>query len=598
MTGFAGWVAPAGSTIDPRLLAAMADAVAPLGPDRHDRWSNDQAGLVHALLRTTFEDKGDRQPRSFDGEVWLAGDVRIDGREGLLSRLRLAGRTVTGDAPDSDFVLHAYHAWGEACIERLIGDFSFAIWDGRARTLFCARDQLGVIPFYYAPLDGGLIFGNAMQALLVHRALDRTLNRSAVGDYLLFGYSLDPEAGFYRSVRRLPAAHCLTWRAGKLNLRRYWTPPEPSPTDPREDPRAVVDRFAQVFAEAVSDRLRAPRVACMLSGGLDSGLVTGFASRNAAATRIDAYSLGSDWIIADDEREWAMRSARPLGVRFHAISSEDTNIPPVGGSYWREAPEPRFEMRGFSYQGIVRAAVDDGARVLLSGMGGDALVNRGLSDWAARLRRGDLVGMIPEVIRYWRRHRRRPPLRSAWRWGRRAASPHAAPLDADFAAEQNLEQRWIDFVQTSAVAAPFRSITETTFWSEMFCAAHPESLGLPIKLRHPFFDVRLFAEVMKLPATPWQFDKAILRSIGEGILPPDVLERPKTPFGRSTAYAAARHGLAPWMSELAHCSELDGFVDRTRLARSVATIETMPQHLFHQAITLPGSLAAWLRQAK
>jgi asparagine synthase (glutamine-hydrolysing) len=538
---------------------------------------------------------------SFDGEVRLVADARVDGRGELLGRLRAAGRHPSDDAPDSELILHAYHAWGEACIERLIGDFAFAIWDGHGQTLFCARDQFGTVPFYYATVGETLIFGDTIEALLVHPNLDRTLNRATIGDYLLFGHSNNPEAGFYQHIHRLPPAHGLTFRDGECRVRRYWTPPEPCPRTPRESNEVTIERFGQMMGEAVKDRLRSGKIACTLSGGMDSTLVTGLALRHApTGVRIDAYSSGCDWLLPDNERYWAHLCAHHLGVPFHSASVEDTLLKPADGHYWRSAPEPRFWMRRLTNEGLLKQVVADGARVLLMGMGGDALVGAGSAQWSEMIARGQFISLLPQMWCYCRYYRQRPPLRSAWRLRALALNPPplASPLDPGFAAEQKLEEKWRDVCVSTSIGDPRRSMTENPFWSEMFCGFDPESLRLTMKVRQPFFDVRLLEEAMRLPPTPWQFGKAILRRVGEGMLPKEILTRPKTLFGGDVYWEAARRGYEPWLRELGNATELDGFVDRKRLARNAGDVENLGQKFYLRAIMFPASLAAWLRMAK
>jgi asparagine synthase (glutamine-hydrolysing) len=601
MSGFAGLIGPVGASIDPPLVESLAASVAYCGPDRQNRWQEGAVALVHALLRTTFEESGDRQPVSFDGEVRLVADARVDGRDELVNRLRAAGREVLSGSPDSELILHAYHAWGEACVERLIGDFAFAIWDGRERKLFCARDQFGTVPFYYATVDESLIFGDTVEALLVHPRLDRTLNRATVGDYLLFGYSNNPEAGFYQHIHRLPAAHCLIHREGELRVRRYWTPPEPCPRAPHESDQDTVERFGQVLREAVKDRLRSGKIASTLSGGMDSTLVTGLALRHAPVdVRIDAYTSGCDWLLPDNERYWAHLCAHHLGVPFHSVSVEGNLLNPADGNYWRYPPEPRFWLRRLPNEALFKRVVADGARVLLMGMGGDALVAGGHTQWSEMMARGQFVSLLPQIWRYCRYYRQRPPIRGAWRRRSRALNPRPliSPLDPGFAAEQNLEERWRELCLSSFTDDPRRGMTNNPFWSEMFCGFDPESLRLPLKVRQPFFDVRLLEEAMRLPLAPWQFGKAILRRVGKGMLPEEILTRPKTPYSGSVYWEAARRGYEPWLKELGNTTELDGFVDRQRLAQYAGDVEKLGRNAYFQGIMFPAGLAAWLRMAK
>ncbi|MEI9852228.1 MAG: asparagine synthase-related protein [Sphingomonas sp.] len=405
MTGFAGCIGP----YDPAIARAMAQAIARLGPDRREQWQGEGAFLAHALLATTFEEERDAQPLSFDGRYHLVADARIDGREELVAALRAAGRPADPDAPDSALILHAWHAWGEACPERLIGDFAFAIWDSRERSLFAARDQFGSVPFYYGRAGDAFLFANAVPALLAHPALDRALNPVAIGDYLMLGYSLDRDAGFHRHIARLPPAHCMTMRDGAVRLRRYWRLPDPDFAEAgKMPPEEVVERFGAILTAAVRDRLRAPRVATTLSGGMDSTMIAGTALREAAGrTRIEAWSYGTDWILPDTERHWAWRCAHHLGLPFHSVGVERAFTDPPGGIF-RVPPEPRLEIRTSSFQLVGDELAEQGSGCCCSAWAatwwwlGESAIGRGWSATAASAaccaRRG-AIGSIIAVVR-------------------------------------------------------------------------------------------------------------------------------------------------------------------------------------------------------
>jgi len=304
--------------------------------------------------------------------------------------------------------------------------------------------------------------------------------------------------------------------------------------------------------------------------------------------------------MPDNERYWAYLCARHLGVPFHSVSVEANLLNPSGGNYWRYAPEPRFWMRRLTNETLLKRVVADGARVMLMGHGGDALVAGGPAQWSEMMARGQYTSLLPQIWRYGRYFRRRPPIRRAF--GARAAAlnvrPLAAPLNADFAAEQKLEERWRHNCISLAIADPRHDMTENQFWPELLCGFDPESLRLPLKVRNPFFDVRLLAEAMSLPPTPWQFGKTILRRVGDGMLPKEILTRPKTAFGGNLYWETARRGHEPWLGELGTATELDGFVDRKRLAQNADDIEKLGQNLYMQGIMFPAGLAAWLRMVK
>src|SRR5207249_4266626 len=102
------------------------------------------------LLGTTFESAEEEQPCSLDGAMWITADARLDARADLVARLADHGHGGLEARPDVELILRAYRVWGEACVDHLMGDFAFAVWDAPRRTLFCARDQIGIKPFFYA----------------------------------------------------------------------------------------------------------------------------------------------------------------------------------------------------------------------------------------------------------------------------------------------------------------------------------------------------------------------------------------------------------------------------------------------------------------
>src|SRR5262249_13093584 len=123
---------------------------------------------------------------------------------------------------DTEVIVHLYEELGERCVERLRGMFAFAIWDTRSRSLFLARDRLGIKPLYYAPTGKGFVFGSELKALLAAPGLERSVAVEAIWSYLHFGYIPDPLA-LLRGVAKLPAGHTLMVRDGRAEEPKcYW----------------------------------------------------------------------------------------------------------------------------------------------------------------------------------------------------------------------------------------------------------------------------------------------------------------------------------------------------------------------------------------
>ncbi len=257
-------------------LRSMTDFLVYRGPDGRDICLGSQVGLGHTLLNASQEPGSQKQPINMES-LWITADVRLDSKAELIRNLQILGRRIEGHTCDAELILHAYLAWGLECVEHLLGDFSFAVWDSLAKTLFCARDHFGIKPFYYAEPGGAFIFSNTLNCLRQHVEVSSQLNEKAIGDFLLFGWNYNENSTSFRDIQRLPPAHWLLVSREGLRAKRYWYPP----TQDRirytrsED---YVDNFMELLKAAVVDRLPTDRVGILLGGGLDSGAVAAVAS--------------------------------------------------------------------------------------------------------------------------------------------------------------------------------------------------------------------------------------------------------------------------------------------------------------------------------
>src|SRR5215204_4078556 len=273
MSGIAGVFYLDGRALDSRMLGRMLDSIAHRGPDGAGAWSERGVGLGHLAFHTTPESISEKLPFvEGGGDFVLIADARIDNRDELLAAVgldRLSGRSVG----DGELILAAYKMWGERCPERLLGDFAFAIFDKRKQTLFCARDHMGLKPFYYYLSGRVFVFASEIKALLCVPEVPRRLNEVMVADHLV-GNSQDKISTFYRDILRLPPAHSITTGVEETKIREYWA------LDPSLELRLssngeYAEAFRDVFERAVGCRLRAAfPVGSDLSGGLDSSSVT------------------------------------------------------------------------------------------------------------------------------------------------------------------------------------------------------------------------------------------------------------------------------------------------------------------------------------
>ena len=136
----------------------MTEVMTFRGPDAQTIWSQGFVGFGHTLLQTTWESAAESQPFTLDRQVWIVADARIDDRQTLTEKLGLTHRANSEQIlTDIELILRAYLRWGDDCVQHLLGDFAFGIWDDRTGRLFCARDQMGVKLFYYSQVSNYLV---------------------------------------------------------------------------------------------------------------------------------------------------------------------------------------------------------------------------------------------------------------------------------------------------------------------------------------------------------------------------------------------------------------------------------------------------------
>jgi len=609
MSGFVGVISVDDAPIDRRLLQQMTESLVYRGPDAQDLWIDGSVGFGHAMLRTTLESRCERQPQSLDGSVWITGDVYVDGRADLIKKLESEGRCRLQTAPDAELVLHAYHTWGEDCAKHLLGDFAYAIWDGRTRRLFCARDYFGVKPFYYAQTKRCFVFGNTLNCVRLHPAVSDALNDRAIGDFLLFGYNREPTTTTFADIQRLPPAHALTWSAGSLRLRRYWTLPADGQIVYRR-PTEYVDHFRELWRTAVQDRLRTDRAGVLMSGGLDSTSVAVTAHRLLTARPepfdVRTYTLVYDRLIPHRERHYAGLVAEALGIPIHYLAADDYNLFDRCGEPACQTPEPSDNPLPAMTADVFRLMAQR-CRVALSGDGGDpALAASPASHFVNLLRAGRPATVLADVIRCLA-HGQRPPLgiRAALKRGRGNGSWRSVYppwVSQDFAARLDLRARWEELIRERASLDPQRPEAyhelHSPFWPYLFEMYDPGVTLCQLAFRHPFFDVRLLTYLLAVPPMPWFLKKKLLRDAMREWTPEPVRRRVKTPMVADPVCALLRQPQAQWINHFDETPELGEYVDLEKIPK----VAGLPQQVDRYGsdwhlVTRPLCLNRWLAHA-
>ena len=325
MCGIAGFI-NARVEADGAVLQGMLARIAHRGPDGQGVFVQGRAALGHRRLAIIDLDGGPQPMFNEDGRLAVVFNGEIYNYQALTEELTAAGHTFATKS-DTEVLLHGWEEWGRDLLPRLRGMFAFALWDRESETLFCARDYFGIKPlYYYEAEDGTLLFASEIKAFLDHPAFEKQLNESQLELYLSFQYS-PGEDTFFRGVKKLLPAHCLTLDGSGLRVERWWQAdftPELSPTD-----------WPQTIDETMQDSVAAHKtadveVAGFLSGGVDSAYITSL----ARPTR--CYTIGYAEEGYDEAAE-AAHLARVLGIqnRVRRITPEE---------FWDAIPAVQYHM--------------------------------------------------------------------------------------------------------------------------------------------------------------------------------------------------------------------------------------------------------------
>jgi asparagine synthase (glutamine-hydrolysing) len=589
MSGIVAIAQAEGAPLDLALLEALTAAQVFRGPDGQGTWSDGSVGLGHTLHRVSEEPANQHQPCTLDGQVWITADARIDAQGELIGKLRGRGCSVRAGANDAELILHAYQTWGEDCLQHLLGDFTFAIWDGRRRRLFCAVDQLGLKPLYYARPGGGLVVSNTLDCVRRHPEVSDKLDDVAVGDFLLFEYYLDPDLTIFADVRRLPPAHFLVWEDGNLRRGRYWSVPEP--VVQYRDWRKCREQFQELLGRAVKDRLRCRRVGIFLSGGVDSPAVALSAQRVLAGQpntpELTAFTVVFDHLIPDQERYYSGLVAEALKLPQRITSGDEFELYGWVDHLDQLPPEPLNDAR-WGWLVTYHREVGSVCPVVLTGHDADGLLRATVwRHWLELGKAGRFGRLAADLIWYVTSQRSLPPVgfrNCLKRWFGKSARP-AFPtwLNPDFSKRINLPERWAcGLKQPTPVTSRgiARNILNSAYWASAFLSADAGWTGVPLELRHPLLDLRLVGFLHSLPAVPWCIDKELIRGSLRELLPAEVCRRPKTALCADPASVLLRQRGSDRIG-LAFTAEMRSYINVSALSRSRSTS--------------PGEMSSWLR---
>jgi asparagine synthase (glutamine-hydrolysing) len=345
---------------------SMRDTLVHRGPDDAGVYVDGTVGLGHRRLSIVDLTEAGHQPMSNeDGTVWLIFNGEIYNYVELAAELKNRGHAFKS-ATDTEVILHLYEEVGERCVERLNGMFAFLIWDERTRTLFGARDRIGIKPLYYYLDDRRFICASEIKAILEHPDVPRRPDLQGLADYLFVGSMLGGKTPLV-GIQELLPAHQLRFHNDHLHIRRYW--------DVQYDYRlgrpweAAVEEVAVLLQDAVRVQCRSDApLGCHLSGGIDSSTVTCLAAQ--FRDPLPSFSVRFADHHFYNETAFARLVSRHARTVHHEVAPGAQDLLELLGALVWHMDTPMPGTGGFSYHAVSRAAAAH-VKVTLTGHGGD-----------------------------------------------------------------------------------------------------------------------------------------------------------------------------------------------------------------------------------
>jgi asparagine synthase (glutamine-hydrolysing) len=539
----------AGATPDATLLERMGAAILHRGPDDHGELVDDQAGFAFRRL-SIIDVAGGHQPIFNEDEsaaIILNGEIynHHELRNGLIQRGHIF-RTHS----DVETVLHLWEEKQEECLRDLRGMFALAIWNRRDRSLFLARDRVGKKPLYYSRLPGGgIVFGSEIKAILQHPDLKREPDFNALDQFLTLQYVPSPITAF-RGIDRIPPAHWLRWRDGRIEIKRYWRLEYEQKLQGSED--ELKEELLRLLREAVAIRLESEvPLGAFLSGGIDSSAVVAFATE-ASARPLKTFSIGFE-SSQFDESNYARMVASKFKTDHYELVVEGGAPELIADIVWHyDQPfGDSSAIPSFHVARITRPHVT----VVLNGDGGDESF-AGYNRYA--------------LTRYHNYFRLRKALRSGLEAVARPAARYFSssqflfqptardPFDAYFASLVHLHpnrRSWLyegDFLAglNDVVPPPLEHLRSTPHAAlldsmldtdvnnylpdDLLVKMDVATMAYSLEARSPLLDHKLMEFVARVPASLKSrggVSKYLLKSALRNILPDEILDRPKMGFG-------------------------------------------------------------------
>jgi asparagine synthase (glutamine-hydrolysing) len=563
--------------VDPGLIERMTTVLVHRGPDDDGYFVEGNAGFGHRRL-SIIDLGGGKQPIfNEDESILIVFNGEIYNYAALTTELINLGHQFKSRS-DTEAIVHAYEQYGDACVEHLRGMFTFAIWDRRRKRLLIARDRLGIKPLYFHWCDGFLAFASEIKALLQIPEVARVVDPGALEAYLTLRYVPGPQTMF-KGISKLQPGHLLVMDEHGVRIRKYWDLKYQIAEGISD--ADYLQRFEELLEESVKLRLVAEvPLGVFLSGGLDSSAILAVMSKLRERERIKTFSVGYEVAREQEESvnefEYARLAARAFGAEHHEfkLTAEDFRDSLTDLVWYLDEPLaddsciPLYFIARLARKHITVVLSGEGADEILAGYGIykrmlaiDAAYERfpRLTPWVARKFASVFTGPVSQRYAGWAGL----PMEQRYR-GVSTGMP------------ATLRQQLLGRQGEGAVGDAFRACFEAVpkedalnrmlyadakVWlpDDLLLKADKMTMANGLELRVPFLDHKLVEFAATLPRDlklKGSTGKHLLREAMQGVLPPQIINRPKKGFPVPTE---------SWLR-----GELKDFVHDTLLASDAA----------------------------
>ena len=563
MCGIAGIVGlNRDSQANAAVLRRMCGVMSHRGPDDEGIYSEGRVGIGMRRLSIVDLATGHQPLSNEDDSLWIVFNGEIYNHAALREQLIAAGHAYRTRS-DTETIVHLYEQYGNDCVKPLRGMFAFAIWNRKRKSLFIARDRLGIKPLYYRKTAKEFLFGSEIKVLLEHPDARAELNRAAVPEYLAFGY-LSGDETLYGGIHKLMPGHWLELNeAGEIKIEQYWDVATPVDEPPKSE-SYYVNTYRELLEGAVESHLMSDvPLGVFLSGGVDSSAVAALMTK-IRREPVETFSVG----YAEQsysELPYARTVAKHIQSIHHEVSvSSDDFFNTLPKLIWHE-DEPIVWPSSVSLYFVAELARER-VKVVLTGEGSDETLG-GYSRYAFTLKNRAVDKVYRRILpRSLRAGIREFIGESEWinATARRKLSHSFLGTDGEswtsfyfdnflstFRQEDQLQLLTRSFRQEFAPGAAYRNVMKVweqssgellkrllytdlkTYLVELLMKQDNMSMAASIESRVPFLDHVLVEWAMRVPANiqiHGLAGKRILKKAMEGLLPDSILYRPKLGF--------------------------------------------------------------------